>query len=58
MSGSKTEYFARRAEEESCKAAATAESIVRQTHENFAAAYAERAGQAKVARMTVDDLLT
>jgi hypothetical protein len=56
MTRDKIEYFNRRAEE-AMAAAEASDGIVRQTHEKFAKAYADRVAQANVARMTVDELL-
>ena len=49
-------YFERRAEE-ARRAAEAADGVVRQTHEQFAMAYADHAAQASVARSTVDQML-
>lgn len=47
----------RRADEAREKAASTSVGIVRETHERFAAAYAERLAQSRLARATVDEML-
>lgn len=57
MDQNKAEYFARRVEESRQKAALASSDSVRETHEKFAAAYAERAAEAKLARSTVNELL-
>jgi len=49
-------YFERRAEEARAAAEAS-DGIVRQTHEKFAAAYAERIAQADIARRAVEEML-
>jgi len=56
MAQNETEYLERRAEEERSAAAAN-EGIIRQTHEKFAAAYAERIAQANIAPMPVVEVL-
>nr|WP_295660994.1 hypothetical protein [Polymorphobacter sp.] len=57
MADEEIQYFERRAEEEAGIAVVASDTIVRETHEQFAKAYKHRVAQAKVARATVDNIL-